>query len=149
MLMDSDDTSEKFFRRIADALTGCQLVEQELKLYIAKAYEVIGERVGDRMPFKWHGSDVENWSLGRLIESFKKLSNNDQLVKDLNKFKDHRNFLTHKGISFCMNPDLELDSQATAEVEGRLDKMQPEAERLWQAISNEAMSVLWFERIGE
>lgn len=146
--MDSDDTSEIFYRRIADALTGCQLVEQELKLYIAKAYEVIGERVGDRVPFKWHGSDVEDWSLERLINAFKKLSDSDQLIQDLNEFKKQRNFLTHKGIAYCLNPDLEFDDQAKAEVEARLDKMQPEAERLWQAIGR-AATVLWFDNLEE
>ena len=146
--MVSDDTSEKFYRRIADALTGCQLIEQKLKLYIAEAYEAISERVGDRVPFKWHGSDVEDSSLEHLINTFKKLSDNDQLIQDLYKFKKQRNFLTHKGIVYCLNPDLEFDDQTRAEVEAQLDNMQPEAERLWQAIDR-AATALSFEKLEE
>ena len=32
---------DEFFLRVAEALSGCQLVGQELKLYIAEAFDLV------------------------------------------------------------------------------------------------------------
>jgi hypothetical protein len=69
-----------FYLHIADALSGCQLVEQELKLYISEALELVQKCVGGRVPFNMTGEDYEDSSLERLIETFKKLSDNPTLV---------------------------------------------------------------------
>jgi hypothetical protein len=64
--VDTDD----FYLRIAHALSGCQLVEQELKLYIAEALELIQKRVGDKLPFSMSGKDYADAPLGHLIKVF-------------------------------------------------------------------------------
>jgi len=46
--MDEDD----FYLKVAHALSGCQLVEQELKLYITKALDLAKKCIGDKMSFK-------------------------------------------------------------------------------------------------
>ena len=74
--MDEDD----FYLKIARALSGCQLVEQELKLYITEALELAKKRIGNKMPFKMSGEDYANSSLEGLIKIFKKLSDNETLV---------------------------------------------------------------------
>jgi hypothetical protein len=38
-----DDEDNKFYLHIAIALSGCQLVEQQLKLYIAEALEQVAK----------------------------------------------------------------------------------------------------------
>lgn len=77
--MDEDD----FYLKIARALSGCQLVEQELKLYITEALELAKKRIGNKMPFKMSGEDYANSSLEGLIKIFKKLSDNETLVSEL------------------------------------------------------------------
>jgi hypothetical protein len=136
-----------FYLHIADALSGCQLVEQELKLYISEALELVENCVGGRLPFKMTGEDYEDSSLERLIDTFKKLSDNPTLVIALRKFKDERNFLSHNGITHCLDYEGEFDEAAASQFEVRLLAIGPEAERLRIAIHEEANTFrghLWF-----
>lgn len=139
--------SRSFYLHVADALSGCQLVEQELKLYISEALELIQKCIGGRLPFKMTGADYEDASLERLIDAFKNLSENPQLVSALRKFKEERNFLSHKGITHCLDHDGEFDEGAASELEARLLAIEPEAQRLRTAIHEEANKFrghLWF-----
>jgi hypothetical protein len=136
-----------FYLQIADALSGCQLVEQELKLYIAEALELVQKCVGGRLPFKITGVDYEDSSLERLIEAFKKLSDNPVLISELRKFKDKRNFLSHKAITLCLDYNGEFDEGAASELEACILAIEPEAQRLRIAIHEEANKFrghLWF-----
>lgn len=133
---DGDD----FYLQVAYALSGCQLVEQELKLYISEALEYVKKSVGRRLPFKMSGEDYEDASLERLIDVFRKLSDNESLVADLRKFKAERNFLSHKGIAHCLNPMGDLGDISATEFMPRLRAVQSEAERLRTLIHNEGSS---------
>lgn len=126
-----------FYLKVAYALSGCQLVEQELKLYISEALELVRKCVGKKLPFKMSGEDYAESSLERLIEAFRKLSNNDQLVKDLRKFKDERNFLSHKGIAHCLDYEGDLFETTALEFQARLDAIQAEAVRLRNVLHEE------------
>lgn len=130
---DTDD----FYLQVAYALSGCQLVEQELKLYISEALEYVAKCAGKRLPFKMSGQDYEDASLERLIETFRKLTDNGALVAELRKFKDERNFLSHKGIAHCLDPMGDLGTMSVAEFIPRLQAVQSEAERLRRAIHEE------------
>lgn len=127
-----------FYLKVAHALSGCQLIEQELKLYITEALELARKCIGKRLPFKLDGDDYADASLERLIEIFRKLADNEQLVKDLRKFKEERNFLSHKGIAHCLDYEGELLKTTAIEFHGRLDAIQSEALRLRTAIHEEA-----------
>lgn len=129
--------AEEFYLQVAYALSGCQLVEQELKLYIAQAYQYIRKQVGKRLPFKMSGDDVENFALGRLIETFEKLSDNKALVADLSKFTRERNYLSHAAIAQCLDPFDEVSFMSADAVKGRLTSIQQEAERLRLAVHDE------------
>src|SRR5882757_6670691 len=135
--MNDDDD---FYLQVAYALSGCQLVEQELKLYISEALEYVGKCVGKRLPFKMSGQDYEDASLERLIEVFRKLTDNEVLVAELRKFKSERNFLSHKGIAHCLDPMGDLGSMPVVEVTPRLHAVQAEAERLRRAIHEQGGS---------
>ena len=127
-----------FYLQVAYALSGCQLVEQQLKLYISEALELAKKCIGSRIPFNMSGEDYEDASLERLIEAFKKLSNNPSLVSELRRFKDERNFLSHKGISHCLDYEGELFKPSAAEFQERLKSIRNEANRLYVAIHEEA-----------
>jgi hypothetical protein len=135
--MTNDDD---FYLQVAYAISGCQLVEQELKLYISEALEYVGKCVGKRLPFKMSGQDYEDASLDRLIEVFRKLADNEVLVSELRKFKAERNFLSHKGIAHCLDPMGDLGGMSVAEVTPRLQAVQAEAERLRRAIHEQGGS---------
>jgi hypothetical protein len=81
------NTDQAFYLRVSEALAGCQLVEQQLKLYISLALDLIRRRVGKDLPFKMTGEDFADCSLEGLIKQFNKLSDAPQLVKALNAFK--------------------------------------------------------------
>lgn len=137
---------EDFYLKVAQALSGCQLVEQELKLYITEALELAKKQIGTTMPFKMSGEDYADSPLGRLIEIFNKLSNNEKLVTELRRFKDERNFLSHKGITHCL--DYELSDATALEMRDRLIAVEQEAQRLRSAIHEEANKFrghLWFD----
>ena len=127
-----------FYLKVAYALSGCQLIEQELKLYITEALELARKCIGKRLPFKLNGDDYADSSLERLIEAFRKLTDNDQLVKDLRKFKEERNFLSHKGIANCLDHEGELLETTALEFQARLDAIQVEAIRLRTELHEEA-----------
>jgi hypothetical protein len=129
---------QDFYLRVARALEGCQLVEQTLKLYISEALELVRRRVAGSLPFSMSGDDFADAPLGQLIKTFRKLTINQRLVADLNKFTEERNFLSHRAITFCLDPGGDLDNLAMAEIEERLGLVGPEAERLCIAIHEEA-----------
>jgi hypothetical protein len=143
---DEDD----FFLRVAEALSGCQLVEQELKLYITEAFDLVRKCLKDQLPFKMSGDDYQDSSLERLIGIFQKLSNNASLYERLNQFKVERNFLSHKAITHCMDPDCGLSLPAVIELEPRLAAIAEEARALQRAIHEEANKFtgsLWFDDV--
>lgn len=143
---------EDFYLKVAYALSGCQMVEQELKLYLTEALDLVRKRLGDRMPFKMKGDDYENSSLERLIEVFNKLTNNNDLVKELRKFKEERNFLSHQGIAHCLDYERDLFHTKAADFEDRLAKIKQDAHLLRSQIHEEAnkfRGYLWFEDIQQ
>jgi uncharacterized small protein (DUF1192 family) len=144
--MNEDD----FYLKVAYALSGCQLVEQELKLYITEALQLVAKCIDGKMPFKMEGDDYADSSLERLIQTFKKLNDNEQLAKDLNRFKDERNFLSHRGITHCLDYEGELFYTTADEMQERLAAIQEEAKRLRTEIhleANKFRAHLWFDDI--
>ncbi len=90
--MDEDD----FYLKVAHALSGCQLVEQQLKLYISEALDLAKKCIGEKMPFKMTGEGYADSSLEPLIEIFRKLSDEVQALRlyiaiyeEANKFRGH------------------------------------------------------------
>lgn len=129
---------DEFFLRVAEALSGCQLIEQELKLYITEAFDLVRKCVNGQLPFKLSGGDYQDSSLERLIGMFRKLCDNETLVTRLNRLKDERNFLSHKAITHCMDYEQGLSYPAVVELEPRLSAIASEAQALRAAIHEEA-----------
>ena len=143
--------TNNFYLRVAYALSGCQLVEQELKLYIAQALELVQKCVADKLPFGMCGDDYANKSLGQLINVFQKLSCNPDLGTALQKFLVERNFLSHKGIAYCLDPDGEVNYVTAREFEDRLADIRHDSERLRANIHEEANKFrghLWLDDLS-
>jgi hypothetical protein len=147
-----DKNEDDFYLEVAHALSGCQLVEQELKLYITEAFDLVRKCVGNKMHFKMSGDDYDNTSLEGLIKVFRKLSDNEHLSADLNQFKEERNFLSHQGIAHCLDYEGELFQTTAIEFQPRLEAIQDEAKRLRMAIHEEANKFrahLWFDKVKD
>jgi hypothetical protein len=129
---------DDFFLRVAEALSGCQLVEQELKLYITEAFDLVRKCVDERLPFKLSGDDYQESSLEKLIGVYRKLCDNEPLIARLNKFKNERNFLSHRAIIHCMDPERGLSQPDVVDIEPRLSAIADEARSLRLAIHEEA-----------
>jgi hypothetical protein len=141
-----------FYLEIAYAISGCQLVEQELKLYLTDAFALAKKRIGDRMTFNFSGTDYENASLEGLVKAFRKLSSNDRLVRDLDAFKTERNFLSHQGITYCLDYAGELEESIVEEIRPRLEAIQKNAKALCGALheeGNKFRAYLYFEDFGQ
>jgi hypothetical protein len=139
----------EFYLKVARSLGGCQLVEQGLKLYITEAFRLAQKCIGNRMAFTLSGEDFSNNSQGRLIEIFKKLTDNATLVGELRAFTAERNFLTHLAISKRTAPDGELSCSENSDLR-RLEAIQEEADRLVTALHEEAnkfRGYLYFDEI--
>jgi hypothetical protein len=74
-----DTRQHEYFHEVAMSLGACQLVEFELKLYIARALEVAKKKIGGVVAFSFSGDDYEDASLDRLISTFRKLTSNTVL----------------------------------------------------------------------
>ena len=142
----------EFYLKVAHSLGGCQLVEQELKLYITESLQLAQKCIGGRMAFKLSGEDYSDAPLGRLIQTFKKLTDNVTLVGELTSFKNERNFLSHRAISNCTDPDGELSHPEILNLISRLEAIQKEADRLVTALHEEANKFrghLYFDEIKD
>jgi hypothetical protein len=147
-----DKHRDDFFLRVAQALSGCQLVEQELKLYITEALELVTKCLDGKLAFRMKGDDYADSSLEKLIGTFRKLSNEPQLVIELETFKTKRNELSHRAISSCLDPDDELDWQLSAQMTNTLTEIEQEAQRLRAAIhlaGNKFRAALYFDPIPD
>ncbi|WP_146096976.1 hypothetical protein [Xanthomonas arboricola] len=138
--------SQQFLMEVAKALAGCQAVELELKLYISQAFFVVRSSVGDRLPFKFSGNDYADASLERLIDTFRKLCDNDELIKRLNQFKGKRNHLAHKAIADCLDDLGDFDEWAAAEGYATISTIQRDADGLLNDIAREHQNLYVIER---
>lgn len=87
---------KEFHLQVAIALSDCQYVEFLLKHYIARAFDHVRQCLNGTLPFDYHGDQFEDTPLGGLINTFKKLSDNRDLVTRLQTFKTRRDQLAHR-----------------------------------------------------
>ena len=145
-------SQRSFLLKVARALGACQLVEFELKFYITQAFQLCQKRVGDFPPFAMTGAEYENAPLERLITIFQKLSDCPLLVKRLTAFKAERNFLAHRAIAACINPDGDFELASAKPIVARLEKIEQDAFALIDAIRDESgkwLAHLYFDPIDE
>jgi hypothetical protein len=75
-----------------------QLLEFALKHYIGFSYQLIEKKLDGAMHFGYSISDVENYPLEKLLNTFCKLNDNRPLHKRLNSLRDKRNHVAHKSL---------------------------------------------------
>lgn len=81
------------------ALVGYQMVEEQLKSYICTAYKLIRNRTSDLFPFKYEDEEVDNYAMEKLINIFKKINENSELIQKLQKLPNNRNYIAHQAFA--------------------------------------------------
>jgi len=154
-----ENEKHDYYIRVATALAECQLVEFELKFYIANALELAETKPTLVLPFKMTPKQRESARkaykdapLGPLTKMFARLSDAPLLVAELKTFAEERNNLAHKFLAACLDPDGELDRGMAAKLSGRVRKITAEAKRLNDAIHAAGMKWtmhLYFDKIED
>ncbi|HEX4892267.1 MAG TPA: hypothetical protein VFV47_03195 [Hyphomicrobiaceae bacterium] len=139
----------EFLLNVGHSLAACQLLEFELKLYIERAFEVARKKTSGVVHFGFSGSDYEDSSLEKLISVFRKLTNNRELCRKLDEFRKDRNFVAHKAIAACVDPEGGLDESKVAEVQVLLSRVSQEARSLSDQILEESKCFFGHHYIDE
>ena len=84
------------------------MIEFMLKMYITATHDLIRNKVGRSIPYKFSGQDIKNAPLERLLTVFSRLNDNIELQARLNKLKDGRNLVAHQGFILQFNEINEL-----------------------------------------
>lgn len=124
----SSNPEVEFLHQVAQAMAGCQELELRLKRHIYESYAHVRKVLKGEMPFKFglDSKEVEKKSLGQLIETFAKLTDNDILVKKLRAFVEERNFIAHKAITGCIIDGEHFCQTRAGDLQQRLEKIQKE-----------------------
>ncbi len=131
----------KFNSQYAYSMGACQLLEHQLKLYITEALLLAKQCIGHRMSFNMKGEDYSDASLERLIKIFKQLSNDSKLVADLEKFRERRNYLSHKAIVECLDLNDGEVSSNVIQVLPELADIKDDARKLVMRIHKEFVKI--------
>jgi hypothetical protein len=91
-----------FLKRIGEALSPYQLIEEYLKFYIEAAHVSIELILNGRIPFRYSRSEYENAPLERLITMFSRHSANEDLIRRLRAAVKNRNYVAHNVIGHYM-----------------------------------------------
>jgi hypothetical protein len=84
--------------RVLFLLGSYQLLEFSLKIYIAGAYSLIKQSLKGAIPFEYKYKDIENFPLGKLLQTFSHLNQNKALHNKLNQLKSKRNHIAHRAM---------------------------------------------------
>lgn len=120
----------RYFNAVRDALTAFQMVEESLKVTISTCYTYIRSRVRDQLPFSYSRDDVDNLPLRGLLDIYRRLTPNQDIVTALRTLPKDRNYVAHQ--AFVQEILLTNES---------LEKISAETERI-EAIAKNAYAVL-------
>ena len=84
--------------RVLLLLGSYQLLEFSLKIYIAGAYSLVKQSLDGAIPFDYKYKDIENFPLGKLLQTFSHLNKNKVLQNKLNQLKSTRNHIAHRAL---------------------------------------------------
>jgi hypothetical protein len=122
---------EMLYEKFANqALGGYQIIEEQLKVYIGLHFDKTRALLNERLHFGFSSDDYRDAALGRLIQVFSKLCNNQPLIAELGTVKARRNHVAHKAFLI-----LYRDGVPSAEYSTLLDELQSDVEKISELIS--------------
>jgi len=106
------------------------MIEESLKSSISTCYTYIRVKVRDQVPFAYSRDDVDNLPLGALLDIYRRLTPNEELVAALRALPRDRNYVAHQAF---VQEILLIDEPP--------EQLAAEADRI-KAIANNAYAVL-------
>jgi abortive infection bacteriophage resistance protein len=116
-----DQTYTQYTAALQAVMLDFQFIEEALRRYISRAYELIRQKTAGEIPFKFEEKDLERDSLGKLVQKFSQLSDNDVLCDTIRKLVPTRNMCAHNGL---------MITYQVAEAPARFDNLTAALERL-------------------
>jgi hypothetical protein len=135
-MADPDEQRDIFLKRIGEALSPYQLIEEYLKVYIEAAHSVIELILMGRIPFRHHRSEYENAPLERLITMFSRHCDNEDLIKRLRAAVKKRNYVAHNVIGHYMKRR-DTNPKRAHSISGDLKKIEDVGYHLVEELRNE------------
>ena len=103
-------TQDQFSQTAAATMASFQLLEEVLRATIGISYSFIKIRLRDQpVGYEFKRSDLKKSSLGQLVYIFRRLTNNKEIVKDLDGLLPLRNNVAHQ--AFIRGFDPKADHQ--------------------------------------
>ena len=79
-----------------DLIVSFQFIEEMIRKQLEFVFDIVRVKLGDLIPFKFNYETYERAALGRLIDAFKYISDDESLIKELEDLVKHRNKAAHK-----------------------------------------------------
>lgn len=91
---------QDYFDEITRCLMSFQYIEEALKQNLIRLHALIYFRIKKYVPYdlKPNIQSINNAAMGRLIELYKIFCDDNDLISDLRKIKDHRDKIAHQGL---------------------------------------------------
>lgn len=94
----AQQTYAQYTAALQTVMLDFQFIEEGLRRYISRAYEVIRQRTSADFPYRFTRKDLEKDSLGRLLAKFSRLSDNEALCETIRSLVPARNQCAHNGL---------------------------------------------------
>lgn len=146
--MASKHQQKRFASKVGDALSACQIVEEGLKLYLDSVFLRIRKELRGKLPFNFEGEHYRNASIEKLIQVFRRLTDNSGLVRRLESFKTERNHLAHRAVADYYERHEEQPKKHVAMMK-RLQKLEDDGHALWDEISSELRRIRGEEKANQ
>lgn len=89
---------DSYTRAVQSLILDFQFIEELLKIVIGGSYEAIRRSAPSIVRFRPNRSVLEKESLGRLIQRYEEVSDNDPLIQNLRQVVGDRNFCAHRSL---------------------------------------------------
>ena len=87
--------NEEYINAVNRAIISFQMIEEALKICIGMSYEIIRATTPLPIVFRFEPEAITRAPLERLIKMFSAVTLNDELIKDLRKVIEWRNYCAH------------------------------------------------------
>ena len=91
----NNQRSNPYIMAVQQAIFSFQIIEEELKICVGLSYEIIAKSAPSPIIFRFDSKNINNASLGNLIRMFSRVNRNVELISDLEKVLQWRNFCAH------------------------------------------------------
>jgi hypothetical protein len=94
---DKSEYFDEYVTLISAILVDFQFIEEVIRMYISCVFKYIGTELSGTIPFRYDDKDIEKDSLGKLINKFEKVNNNNDLIAEMKELTKYRNDCAHRG----------------------------------------------------